>query len=117
MNVTPTPRDLVGDQVDAVCFVMDYVELLFNGPILRALTTVEVTREGQRWVFPEPGSRDALCRLIGATLVEIEIDDDRSAVLRFDSGEVVVVPLTEESRLGPEAMHFVPGEHQPIQVW
>jgi hypothetical protein len=42
------PEDLVGEQLNEICFVMDYVELQFNGPILRALTEVVVERDGQR---------------------------------------------------------------------
>jgi len=115
--MSQTPKDLIGEEVNAVCFVMDYVELHFNGPILRSLTSMEVTHNGRRWILPEPGSRDALCSVIGAKLTAIDIDDERSAILRFDSGHVIVIPLTEEARAGPEAMHFVPGPNQPIQVW
>jgi hypothetical protein len=118
MSMPQTPDDLLREPLQGVCFLMDYiVDLLFNGPILRALTRVEVTQDGQRWVFPEPGSRDALCSVIGATLTGIDIDDERSAILRFDSGHVIVIPLAEQAREGPEAMHFVPGLGRPIQVW
>jgi hypothetical protein len=32
------PAGLVGEQLNTVAFVMDYVEFGFNGPVLRALT-------------------------------------------------------------------------------
>jgi hypothetical protein len=118
MNVPQRPQDLLGEPLQGVCFLLDYVvDLLFNGPILRALTAIEVTQDGRRWVLPEPGSRDVLCNAVGAKLTSISIDDERSAILRFDSGHVIVIPLAEEAREGPEAMHFVPGPNQPIQVW
>src|SRR5438046_1297936 len=93
MTTAKTPDDLIGDAVNAICFVIDYVELRFNGPILRALTAVELIDRGSRAVFPEPGSRDALCGLIQAVLVDIVIEDELAMTLRFDSGAIVRIPL------------------------
>ncbi len=110
-------NDLIGEQLNEICFVMDYVELQFNGPILRVLTDVVVEHDGQRRVFPGPGSRDALCELIEATLMSIDIDETRAMTLRFGTGHTVIVPLAKDDRHGPEAAHFVPGEKKPIFVW
>ena len=110
-------NDLIGEQVNAVCFVMDYVELRFNGPILRALTDIVVERGRERHVFPEPGSRDALCEVIEARLESIDVVEDRAMTLRFDRGQTVIIPLAVDDMTGPEAAHFVPGENKPIFVW
>lgn len=42
----PGIEGLIGEELNVVSFVMDYVEFHFNGPVLRALTkpTVEVGR-------------------------------------------------------------------------
>jgi len=117
MPTAQKPSDLIGEPLNGICFVMDYVELSFNGPILRALTPVELIDGGRRTVFPEPGSRDALCGLIEAVLVDLQIEDEKAMTLRFDSGTIVRIPLAYEERAGPEAAHFVPGKGQPIQVW
>jgi hypothetical protein len=53
------PRGLVGEQLNRVAFVMDYVEFGFNGSVLRALTDPIIEGEGGRLRFPEAGSRDA----------------------------------------------------------
>jgi hypothetical protein len=87
---------------------MDYVELQFNVPILRALTKVVVERDGQRRVFPEPGSRDALCELIEASLTGVDIDGQRAMMLTFDSGHTVTIPLALDDRIGPEAATSCP---------
>jgi hypothetical protein len=31
-------EDLVGEEISGICFVRDYVELHFDGPVLRILT-------------------------------------------------------------------------------
>lgn len=117
MKTFRIPEDLIGEQLNEICFVMDYVELQFNGPILRALTKVVVERGAQHSVFPGPGSRDALCELIEANLTGIDIDEQRAMMLTFDSGHTVTIPLALDDRIGPEAAHFVPGPNMPITVW
>ena len=108
---------LVGEEINAVSFVMDYVEFHFNGPILRSLTPpILLTKKG-RIQFPEAGSRDALCSLIGDTVEAAIIKSEKTIELRLKSGRILSVPLDMGSRKGPEAAHFVPGINQPLTVW
>jgi len=111
------PEGLVGEELNGVCFVMDYVEFHFNGPVLRALGRVKVrTRLGEA-AFPGPGSCEALCELIGAVVREVQIKEDAEIFLSFIDGEELRISLAEADRVGPEAAHFVPGPNLPIQVW
>jgi hypothetical protein len=110
-------RDLVGEEVSAVCFVRDYVEFHFDGPVLRSLANPIVVDHGVRHLFPEPGSRDALCRLIGSTVRAIEVEEERALTLTTVDGRAIWIPLDAKRRIGPEAMHFVPDWNGPIQVW
>ncbi len=71
-------EDLVGCEVSGVSFVRDHVEMLFDGPVLRSLASPMVREGDQVARFPEPGSRDALCRLIGRT---VELAEDRHDAL------------------------------------
>ena len=64
-DLTPDLQFLLGEPLSAVSFVMDYVELHFNGSYLRCLVPPVVEQGGRVARFPEPGSRDALCALIG----------------------------------------------------
>jgi hypothetical protein len=73
------PAGLVGEQLNTVAFVMDYVEFSFNGPVLRALTGPIVQTGELRLRFPEPGSRDALCSLIGSEVVAVTITEDEKS--------------------------------------
>lgn len=67
-DLTPDLQFLVGEPLNAVHFVMDYVEMQFNGSYLRCLAPPTVEKEGRVATFPGPGSRDVLCGLIGASL-------------------------------------------------
>jgi len=108
---------LIGEEVNAVCFVMDYVEIRFNGPIVRCIADPSIQDDDGVWAFPGRGSRDALCRLIGADLSGVDAVEGRELKLSFSSGTVVSVPLDAASRHAGEAVHFVPGPNQSISVW
>ena len=108
---------LVGAPLNEVVFVMDYFQVGFNGPTLTCLAPGRVTLpSGEEFVFPGPGSRDALCGLIEAVLERVD-DDGRELRLTFQDGRALVVPLDKASRIGPEAATFYMGEHQPLVVW
>jgi len=109
-------QSLRGEELNAVCFVMDYVEFHFNGPILRALTDPRVQTGEQSSPSPAPSSRDELCALIGLTVEGIDVMEGDTIRVRLTSGRVLVVPLVPKAE-SLEAAHFVPGQNKPIQVW
>jgi hypothetical protein len=107
-------HDLVGCELSGVCFVRDYVELLFDGPIVRCFADPKVVSGEDSVTFPEPRSRDALCELIGATVARAEDRPDR---LRIALGSSTVVEIPKESSdAGPEVAHFVPTENGRLDV-
>jgi hypothetical protein len=97
---------LMGLEVGAVSFVRDYVELHFDGPVLRALSDPSGVYGGREWHFPAPGSMDLMRRYIGETVDGFELDPDR--ILALDFGEHrFVVPLDSDTGGGPESAHVV----------
>jgi hypothetical protein len=108
---------LVAKQLSAVCFVQDYVELHFDGPVVRALTNPIVELEGQRLTFPAQGSRDALCSLIGRSVASVQLQDAVALTLQLEGGGAISVPLDANSYRGPEAMHFQESPTGALQVW
>lgn len=117
MNV-PEPADpaiIVGEQLSAVSFVQDYVELHFAGPVLRAFSNPRVQIGRVQYVFPESGSRDALCSLIGLLVVSVSLREADSFVAEFENGSRFVVPL--DGSYG-ESMHFQAERfNSPLSVW
>jgi hypothetical protein len=101
---------LVGEELNIVAFVMDYVEFHFNGPILRAISNPVVEHAGRRVRFPDTGSRDALCALIGTEVLAVEERDHDRIELRTTGGHVLTIPLDDASYRGAEAAHFVPAD-------
>ena len=110
-------EDLIAEEISGVGFLLDYIELYFDGPILRFLTNPLIQISRAEFQFPEMNSRDALCSLIGEEVRSIRLEDLRSMELITTTGNGLIVPLSENSRPTPEAMHFVPEPNGPIQVW
>ena len=107
---------IVGEQLSAVSFVQDYVEFHFDGPVIRSLAAPIVKDETGAIRFPNPGSRDKLCSLIGQTVSSFELLDGVELRLRLGTGELIV-PLDARRTVGPEAMHFQNSVTAPVQVW
>jgi hypothetical protein len=98
--------DLNGSELSSVCFVRDYVEFHFDGPILRSLASPLVHVGSAHYKFPGVGSRDVLCDLIGH-LVEGADDLPDRLSLRFSGGTIVDIPKASDGA-GAEVAHFVP---------
>jgi hypothetical protein len=109
--------DLVGEEISAVCFVRDYVEFHFDGSVLRSLSNPSAFVDGTEHRFPSPGSRDALCRMIGSTVRALKLQDHRALEVTTTGDCKITIPLDAKTLRGPEAMHFVPKWNGPIQVW
>lgn len=105
---------LAGAEVGGVCFVRDYVEVHFDGPILRALSSPIVEIAGTEVQFPSEGSRDCLCLLIGKTVVAAR-EDTEALILEFGGSTLLRIPLAT-SELVPEAAHLVPVTEGRVDV-
>jgi hypothetical protein len=86
-------KDLIGREISAVAFVRDYVEFHFDGPILRSRADPQVAVGEAVYCFPKPGSRDALCLVIGTTVRSLNSDDSRHLEFTTSSGCRVRLPL------------------------
>jgi len=100
------PQALEQEELGSICFVRNYVEFRFDGPIIRSFVGPIIETDGNRLRFPEDGSRDALCDFIGRTLIEAR-ETSSELTLRFDEG-MIRVPLKADPGDPVEAAHFVP---------
>lgn len=108
--------DLKGEELSSVSFVMDYVELAFHGPIIRFLGSFKVVNGDEELIYPEQGSRDRLCELIGKPLKSVSFSNDTVCHLAIGDKTEVVIELRETEDIA-EHMHFVPCENEPMDIW
>lgn len=113
---------LIGREVSAVCFARDYVELHFDGPIVRAISNPlgSWASAHRGWHYPERDSATVMLRFIGRVVDDFALVAGKFAQLSFGE-DAFTIPLIDESRKGPEALHIVGvddyGHPDPGQRW
>lgn len=95
--------ELVGRELAAVTFVMDYVQLLFGGPVLNLYVWPRLRTPLREFEFGEPGYRDALCARIGQTVREAADDPEQELRLTFADESVITMSLRPADRVIEEA--------------
>ena len=104
---------IVGDRLEAVTFVMDYVQLQFDAAQLTAYTLPQVELAGHRWTSEDDGWRDSLCARIGIAVRNVSCSDQRLQ-FDFEDGAAIVVSLRNEDYRGPEAFMLSVPDHDVI---
>ena len=104
---------IIGEQLSAVTFVQDYVQLHFDGPRLTIFSHA-VVRLGDR-TFPggKPGFRDALCNNIAKKVTDARVAYGYNISIRFADGSTIKISLKDEDYSGGEAVNFDTGD----SVW
>lgn len=108
---------LRGAELNAVSFVMDYIEFHFNGPVLRALTRPTVELDGVPHRLGDPGSRDAACALIGSAVEDALLYEGHLLEIRLSGNNRLLIPLDETTPEVPDAIEFVPSYGQAVQIF
>src|SRR5215813_10565729 len=96
---------IVGESLTAVMFVMDYLKLQFNDPVLTVLTPVLVRTGDTICQEGDLHWRDSLCDRMMRTVSGIILRAEQLQI-RFDDDSEFVVTLKDEVRSGNEAMIF-----------
>jgi hypothetical protein len=93
---------IVGQELGAVEFVLDYVQLRFDGPLVTFHEWPEVFREEGSYAFGEPEYRDVLCAAIGESVSAASVEEGEALEIEFESGLSIRVSLRVEDISGPE---------------
>jgi hypothetical protein len=110
-------RRLVGEELAAVIFVRDYIQLHFEGQIVTAYSPLTVEVEGT-WLTPDArGWRDALCARINQVVRAAETLDQQEIRIEFMDGAVFSVSLRPDAFTGPEAAVLFDDTPGPMSRW
>jgi hypothetical protein len=110
----PDLPSVVGDELSAVCFVRDYVELHFDGPVLRLLGDVTVKNDSETKSPSDDGFRDWLCRNIGRRVAAVGPLGGNEIELKFHGNDIIRV---EGQNLGIGFAQFINFPARRTQVW
>ncbi len=95
--------EIEGQELAAVEFVTDYLQLRFDGPLLTLYAWPHVLLPDFSVAFGEPEYRNALCAQIGETVAKASLEEGEAVTIEFESGAVIALSLREEPLDGPEA--------------
>ncbi|TDN39169.1 hypothetical protein E4631_23885 [Hymenobacter sp. UV11] len=88
---------LVGEQLSAVCFVQDYLQLEFDGYKLTTYTTPLVETLPNTWLAYEHDQyKNALCRLIARQVEQVASEPGCVLISFQDCTERISLPLHED---------------------
>jgi hypothetical protein len=97
-----------------VCFVRDYIELHFDGPILRLFGDVTVHNGNETKALRSQGFRDWVCRNIGLRVTAVGPLKGNEIEIAFDNNDVVRV---EGRSAGGRFAEFLNFPDRRTQVW
>ena len=85
-----------GEELKAVEFVEDYLQLRFGAPLLKLYDWPHVLLTDFSVAFGEPEYRNALCAQIGETVATASLEEDDALTIEFGNGVVFGLSLREE---------------------
>ena len=94
---------ILGQELVAVEFVQDFVQLRFEGPLFTLYAWPHVLLSDFSVAYGEPEYRNALCAQIGQTVAEASLEEGERLTIELESGTVLAVSLREEDIDGPES--------------
>ena len=100
---------IIGEQLSAVTFVQDYLQLHFDGPRLTVFSYAIVMRGDKTFHGGKPGFRDALCNNIAKQVTEARVAYGDSISIRFADGSTIKISLKDEDFSDGEAVNFDTG--------
>ena len=94
---------IVGEELKAVEFVEDFLQLRFEAPLLTFYAWPHVLFPEFSLAYGEPEYRNALCAQIGEMVAKAALEELEALTVEFESGTVIALSLREEELDGPEA--------------
>jgi hypothetical protein len=87
---------VIGEELIAVEFVQDFLQLRFATPLFVLYDWPHVLLTDFSVAYGEPEYRNALCSLIGETVAEASLEEGNALTLELSNGVVLGLSLREE---------------------
>ena len=97
---------LIGQELTAVEFVQDHLQLRFDGPSLTFFVWPDIFREEGSYAYGEPEFRNFLCDLISGSVSAATIEENEAIEIEFENGIILRASLREEDLDVPQAGSF-----------
>jgi hypothetical protein len=97
--------ELQGEQLSAVTFVQDYLQLWFDGPGVNVTNPLTVITPGSTITSWDAGFRDLLCGQIAKIVAGVDWRAEEALTFRFEDGSALSISLRKEDYRSVEAFH------------
>ncbi len=87
---------VIGEELLAVEFVQDFLQLRFSTPLFVLYDWPHVLHTDYSVAYGEPDYRNALCALISETVSEASLEEGAALTIEFSNGVVLGLSLREE---------------------
>lgn len=94
---------IIGEELVAVEFVQDYLQLRFAAPLFTLYAWPHVLFPDFSVACGEPEYRNALCAQLGEKVVMASLEEGDALTIEFENGTVFGLSLREEDLDGPES--------------
>ncbi|WP_348267049.1 hypothetical protein P8936_14160 [Edaphobacter paludis] len=94
---------IIGEELVAVEFVQEYLQLRFAAPLFVLYAWPHVLFPDFSVAYGEPEYRNALCAQIGDKVVAASLEEGDALTIEFENGTVFGLSLREEDLDGPES--------------
>lgn len=107
---------LVGEKLSAAIFVMDYLQLDFDGILFTCWNWPLVENSAAVFSVSSSGYRDAVCDQIAKRVSRIEITEE-VCLIAFEDTSRITIPLEVTADGPPEAAMFSDDGRKVMIVW
>ncbi|MDQ2834570.1 MAG: hypothetical protein M3Y50_12670 [Acidobacteriota bacterium] len=94
---------MIGEELKAVEFVEDFLQLRFEAPLLTLYDWPHVLLADFSVAYGEPEYRNALCAQIGEKVVQASLEEGDALTVELENGTVLGLSLREEDVDGPQS--------------
>src|SRR6185437_9961520 len=94
---------IIGEELVAVEFVQDFLQLRFSAPLFTLYAWPHVLLPDFSVAYGEPEYRNALCAQIGEKVVTASLEEGDALTIEFENATVFGLSLREEDLDGPES--------------
>jgi hypothetical protein len=109
-------NELIGKELAGIGFVRDYIEITFDGPILRYFVLPVLKINNELIDSKNINWRNSLCLLIGDIVTDTVSKNDIHIEIIFKSGKKLIVDMVKNPPRG-EMLNYLPYSNGPISVW
>jgi hypothetical protein len=96
--------ELVGEQMGAVTFVQDYLQLHFDGPCINVYMPMQIEAGGSVVDRKEEAFRNALCGQIAKRVSAVSFESEEALRISFEDGSRISISLRRADYTSPDAI-------------